>query len=409
MIAGAAADQDGGEAGAARGARRGQAAAAAVRAARARARADLDRLEDPVAGRVGDRQGPARVLPPPAAQGDPGGARRGRRAAGRDAGAARADRAGESPRARAEAGGARASALRAPAAAVRRARRDPQLPGVDRRPAVVEVDRGQARPEGGAQAARRRPLRHREGQGPHPRVPRRPQAQARHPLGDPLLRRAARGGQDLARQVDRRGDGAQVRAHLRRRRARRVGDPRPPPHLHRGDARDDPARPARRGLEQPRADDRRDRQDGRGLPRRPRQRDARGAGPRAELDLPRPLPGPAVRPLAGPVHHHRQPARADPAGAARSHGGDPARGLHRGGEARDRQALPGAPAGRGERPRQVEDRVHRGGPARGHRRLHARGRCAQPRARDRGGLPQGGARVRRGDAQVQAHDPAASR
>ena len=47
------------------------------------------------------------------------------------------------------------------------------------------------------------------------------------------------------------------------------------------------------GVEQPGADDRRDRQDGRGLPRRPGQRDARGARPRAELDLPRPLSGPA--------------------------------------------------------------------------------------------------------------------
>ena len=36
-------------------------------------------------------------------------------------------------------------------------------------------------------------------------------------------------------------------------------------------------------LEQPRVHDRRDRQDGRGLPRRPRERDARGARPRAEL------------------------------------------------------------------------------------------------------------------------------
>ena len=52
------------------------------------------------------------------------------------------------------------------------------------------------------------------------------------------------------------------------------------------------------GVEQPGADDRRDRQDGRGLPRRPGQRDARGARPRAELDLPRPLPRPAVRPVA---------------------------------------------------------------------------------------------------------------
>ncbi len=43
--------------------------------------------------------------------------------------------------------------------------------------------------------------------------------------------------QDLARPVDRARDRAQVRAHLARRRARRGGDPRPPPHLHRRAAR----------------------------------------------------------------------------------------------------------------------------------------------------------------------------
>ena len=46
--------------------------------------------QDPVAGPVGDGQGPARVLPAPAAQGDPGGAGRGRRDAGRGHRAARA-------------------------------------------------------------------------------------------------------------------------------------------------------------------------------------------------------------------------------------------------------------------------------------------------------------------------------
>ena len=40
--------------------------------------------QDPVAGAVGAREGPARVLPAPADEGDPGGARRGRSRAGRD-------------------------------------------------------------------------------------------------------------------------------------------------------------------------------------------------------------------------------------------------------------------------------------------------------------------------------------
>ena len=48
---------------------------------------------------------------------------------------------------------------------------------------------------------------------------------------------------------------------------------------------------------QPAADDRRDRQDGSGLPRRSLERDARSARSRAELDFPRSLPRSPVRPL----------------------------------------------------------------------------------------------------------------
>jgi ATP-dependent Lon protease len=47
--------------------------------------------------------------------------------------------------------------------------------------------------------------------------------------------------QDLARPVDRPRHQPQVRAHVAGRRARRGRDPRPPPHLHRLDARQDPA------------------------------------------------------------------------------------------------------------------------------------------------------------------------
>ena len=154
--------------------------------------------------------------------------------------------AAEPARARAQAGRARAAAVRAPAAPGRRARRDPQLPGVAGHAALVEVQRGPPRPQAGARDAGPRPLRHGEGQGPHPRVPGRAQAQARRQELDPVLRRPARRGQDLARQVDRLRDGPRVRAHLRGRRARRVRDPRPPPHLHRRDARHDHARDARR-------------------------------------------------------------------------------------------------------------------------------------------------------------------
>ena len=82
------------------------------------------------------------------------------------------------------------------------------------------------------------------------------------------------------------------------------------------------------GVAQPAADDRRDRQDGRRLPRRPVERDARGARPRAERRLPRPLPRPAVRPLRRDVRGHREHARHDPGPAARPDGGDRAGRLH---------------------------------------------------------------------------------
>ena len=151
-------------------------------------------------------------------------------------------------------------------------------------------------------------------------------------------------GQSIARTL-----GRKFVAHLGRRRPRRGRDPRPPAHVHRRDAGHDHPRAARRRVEEPGLPDRRDRQDGRRLARRPVERDARGARPGAELDLPRPLPRPAVRPLEGAVHLHREPAGDDPRPAARPHGRDPALRLHRGGEGRDREALPRPEAARGAR------------------------------------------------------------
>ena len=71
--------------------------------------------------------------------------------------------------------------------------------------------------------------------------------------------------------------------------------------------------------------------------------------PEQNSTLPRPLPRPAVRPLEGAVHLHREPARDDPRPAARPHGRDPALGLHRGREGRDREAVPAPEAAGGER------------------------------------------------------------
>ena len=60
---------------------------------------------------------------------------------------------------------------------------------------------------------------------------------------------------------------------------------------------------------------------------------ARGARPRAELDLQRPLPRGRLRPVGRDVHHHGQHA-AHAAAAAGPHGDHPARRLHRGREGR---------------------------------------------------------------------------
>ena len=62
--------------------------------------------------------------------------------------------------------------------------------------------------------------------------------------------------------------------------------------------------------------------------------------PGAELDVPRQLPGGAVRPVAGDVHLHGERARHDSRAAARPHGDHPAARLHRAGEAADRAPLP---------------------------------------------------------------------
>ncbi len=326
--------------------RRRAAAAADLGDPEPRARGVRARLEDPVAGPVGDGEGPARVLPAPAAQGDPGRARRGRPRAGRGERAARAARGADPARRRAEGRRSRARAPRAAAPGGGGVRRDPHLPRVDHHLAVGHAHRGQPRPRACAHDARRRPLRPREGQGPDRRAPRGREAPQQGLGTDPLLRRPARRRQDIARAVDRAGARAQVRAHVGGRRPRRVRDPRPPAHVHRRDARHDHPLAPRRRVVEPAAPDRRDRQDGLRLARRPVVGDARGARPGAEQVVPRPLPRPAVRPLEGALHLHREHDRHDPRPAARPHRRDPADGLHRGGEARNREALPAAEAAR---------------------------------------------------------------
>ena len=77
-------------------------------------------------------------------------------------------------------------------------------------------------------------------------------------------------------------------------------------------------------------------------------RDARGARSGAERDLPRQLHRAAVRPEQGVVRRDRECAGDDSRAVAGSHGDHSAHGLHAGGEAADREALPRTASAQGE-------------------------------------------------------------
>ncbi len=124
--------------------------------------------------------------------------------------------------------------------------------------------------------------------------------------------------------------------------------------------------------------------------------------PEQNAHLPRPLPRPGLRPLPGHVHRHGQHAGDDPAALARPHGSARITGLQRGGKDPDLPEIHHPQATRSPRPGQPE----RHDPGRrdptGDRRLHPRGRPAQPRTRDRLDLPQDRPPVRRGLAKGDA-------
>ena len=196
--------------------------------------------------------------------------------------------------------------------------------------------------------------------------------------------------QDVARPVDRARDEPEVRAHLARRRPRRVGDPRPSPHLHRLDARAPGPGAQDRRLVEPRAHARRDRQDQRRRAGGSGRGAARGARPGAEPRLPRSLPRGAAQPVQRALHRDREPARDDPPGAARSHGDHSAQQLHRGGEGPHREDVPRPAAARGARAEARAADHRRCRAAARDLRVHARSGRPLARAADRRDRAQGG-------------------
>ena len=110
---------------------------------------------------------------------------------------------------------------------------------------------------------------------------------------------------------------------------------------------------------------------------------AGGARSRAEQHFPRQLPCRAVRPEPRRLHHHREHARHDPGAASRQDGDHHARRIYREREAADCAPLSRPAADRGQRSEARAGRDRRPRAACRHPTLYARGRRAQPRARDR--------------------------
>ena len=262
----------------------GRASRAAHRLDAVAPRRDGRRREDP--GRRARRHGEdaARVPAAPAARGHPQGAGRGR--AGwcgrlphpRRGGAA----AGQGPGG-GDARGRPAGARQRPEPGVGL---DPHVARHRARDPVADLDRGQHRHHRRARGSRRRSSRAGRREGPHRRVPGRPQpASLPRPAGRrrPRVRRRAgarrpaRRRQDLARRERRAGTRPEVRPGRARRRPRRGGDPRPPANLRRRAAGPHRPRHHRGRLDEPGHAARRGRQGGCRLPGRPRGGAAGGA------------------------------------------------------------------------------------------------------------------------------------
>ena len=132
----------------------------------------------------------------------------------------------------------------------------------------------------------------------------------------------------------------------------------------------------------------RNRQDVDGFPRRSIGGAARSARSRAELHVRRSLPRRRIRSEPGILHRHGERAAHDSAGAAGSHGSDPAFGLYRTREDGNRQAVPGAEADGRHRLGGQERSFHRRRSADAGPALYARGGRSQSGARNRQCLPQ---------------------
>jgi ATP-dependent Lon protease len=224
------------------------------------ARDPQDARAHQLADQRGDGQKPARVRPSPAAQGDQGGARRGRRRSGRSRRARGAHREGEPPD-RGRAG--REEAAQAPAQHAGRKRRvhgRAHLPRLDPRSAVARAD---ARQHGhrrvrkvldedhyGLEKVKKRILEY--------LAVRKLKKDKKGPIlcliGPPGV-----GKTSLGRSIARRSGASSP--HLARRRARRGRDPRPPAHVRRRAARADHPGDEEGGHDQPRLHDGRGRQD----------------------------------------------------------------------------------------------------------------------------------------------------
>jgi ATP-dependent Lon protease len=239
-----------------------QAAGEAARTAGARGRHPAGREAHPQPRQAADGEEPARVLPERAGQGDPEGTRR--RRGGRKTRLEElekkivAARMPKEARKKAE-GELKKLKLMSPMSAEATVVRN-YLDTLVGLPWSKKTKIKHDLPH--AETCSTRPLRPRQGQGAHPRIPRGAAARRQGQGADPVPGRPPGRRQDLAGASRSPGHRPQVRAHGAGRRARRGRDPRPPPHLYRLDAGQGAAVAEEGGRAQPAVPARRDRQAG---------------------------------------------------------------------------------------------------------------------------------------------------